>query len=240
MWITISRLSYTAQSQDIFQKKVQKSLWAIDELTLKDRGFVLLAGRNGSGKSTLLRCLLGLIHPTQGTFFWGHGEVVGYVPEFPIIPPQLALGAWLRAVCGALPGGGPLAGRAPFDPLVALGEQLVPLLKVPAHRLSKGQQQKAHLWVALCRSPTTLVLDEPFSGLDPWARAELANFLCHWAAMGGGILMAGHEMPQGLEPHCSQTWLLEDHRLHIRQGCALPTALSPSHRGPSHGPHPQP
>jgi len=224
MWISISGLSYTTHTQDVFQKKQRKTLWSIENLTMEQRGFVLLAGRNGCGKSTLLRCLLGLIHPTTGTYYWGPSEHIGYVPEFPIIPPQLALGSWLQAVCGALPGG-PLPDPT-FEPLGTLGAQLMPLLQVPAHRLSKGQQQKAHLWVALCRCPSTLVLDEPFSGLDPWARAELATLLAQWALAGKGILMAGHEMPSSLEPQCSHTWLVEEEQVQVKHGCGLPSGLS--------------
>jgi ABC-type multidrug transport system ATPase subunit len=219
-------LEKTHTSEDIFEKQNKRTLWRIDRLALNEPQFVCLAGRNGSGKSTLLRCLLGLAKPTKGSVQWfGRGDLpgksIGYLPEFPILPPALEVRHFLRFLLGQ-PVETILADKA--NPLNAFPRlSVAPFLKVPAHRLSKGQQQRVLLWSALAHAPKGLVLDEPFSGLDPWARVELADLILTLAKEKGlFVIMSTHELPKSLRIACGTTWLIEDEKVLTSHGCALP------------------
>lgn len=214
------------ENKNIFEEKNRRTLWRVDTLRIDTPAFVCIAGRNGSGKSTLLRCLLGLQKPTRGRIVWYgqsalSSDVLGYLPEFPILPPALRVGTFLKL----------LLGREVDEMLTERGGLLArfsrlsvkEFLHVPANRLSKGQQQRVLLWSALARAPKGLVLDEPFSGLDPWARVELAELLLALHEEHGlFLLMSTHELPRVLRDVCSRTWLIEGGTLHERPGCALP------------------
>jgi ABC-2 type transport system ATP-binding protein len=67
------------------------------------------------------------------------------------------------------------------------------------------------------------VLDEPFSGLDPWARVELAELLRALVVDKGlFVIMSTHELPRALRETCGTTWLIEDGTVKVSAGCALP------------------
>jgi ABC-type multidrug transport system ATPase subunit len=219
-------LEKIVENKNVFEERSRRTLWKVDSLRVETPEFICIAGRNGSGKSTLLRCLLGLQAPTRGRIAWyGHSalshDVLGYLPEFPILPPALRVGTFLRLLLGR-----------DVDEMLSERNGLLArftrlsvkeFLHVPANRLSKGQQQRVLLWSALARAPKGLVLDEPFSGLDPWARVELAELLVALKEEHGlFILMSTHELPRALRASCARTWLIESGTLLERSGCALP------------------
>jgi ABC-type multidrug transport system ATPase subunit len=216
----------TVENKSLFERRERRTLWRVERLALETSDFTCLAGRNGAGKSTLLRCLLGLQKASRGKVLWYgrpslSADVLGYLPEFPILPPALKVRTYLEL----------LLGRSveemltERDGLLARFERLSvsAFLDVPAHRLSKGQQQRVLLWSALSRAPKGLVLDEPFSGLDPWARVELAELLVELTrAHGLFIVMSTHEMPRALRDVCARTWLIDESTVKVTPGCALP------------------
>jgi ABC-type multidrug transport system ATPase subunit len=216
----------TVENKSLFERRERRTLWRVERLALETSDFTCLAGRNGAGKSTLLRCLLGLQKASRGEVLWYgrpalSADVLGYLPEFPILPPALNVRTYLEL----------LLGRSveemltERDGLLARFERLSvsAFLDVPAHRLSKGQQQRVLLWSALSRAPRGLVLDEPFSGLDPWARVELAELLVELTrAHGLFIVMSTHEMPRALRDVCARTWLIDESTVKVTPGCALP------------------
>ncbi|NBW80489.1 hypothetical protein EBR21_01930, partial [bacterium] len=91
-----------------------------------------------------------------------------------------------------------------------------------AQLLSKGQQQKLLLTLALAGAPSGFVLDEPFSGLDPWARAELAEHLVKLGAQGHFLLISSHDAPSRIRKHIRETWIIENQKLQRIPGCAIP------------------
>lgn len=217
-------LSKVIVNDDILQKRYRRTLWNAEKLEVKNPDLIVLAGRNGAGKSTLLRCLLGLLQPTTGQTKWfGKPRVtandIGYLPEFPVIPPAARVKHWLSWLLSV-----PTKKLTDFDsqlsrfPALSVSQ----LLEVPANRLSKGQTQRVQLWAALAHQPRGVVVDEPFSGLDPWARVELADLLLSILAEGRFVLMSTHELPDRLRDATRQTWLIEDERVNVHEGCVLP------------------
>lgn len=214
----------TVRNDDIFSKRYSKLLWRIPELRVEENGLYVIAGRNGVGKSTLIRCLLGLLKPDKGTVQWFENTcltstLAGYLPEFPIIPPSAIVRNWLEWLLDA-PGTKFLTATHPLSQHSALN--ISQLLDVPANRLSKGQQQRIQLWAAIVRDPKVIFLDEPFSGLDPWARVELAEVLKTIVESGRSIFMSTHELPQELRSITRETWLIEDSQVKRHNGCVLP------------------
>lgn len=217
-------LEKTVRGNDLFDSHLKKTLWKVEALSLETPGLTVLAGRNGAGKSTLVRCLLGHIRPSRGDVRWyGQAGVrpqqVGYVPEFPILSPALKVGRYLELLLGKGPGElARMRERLASYPSLAIE----PFLDVPATKLSKGQQQRIQLWAALSHEPRGLVLDEPFSGLDPWARAELSGLLVNLLDEGRFILMATHELTRALRERAQQSWIVENGTVNASRGCALP------------------
>jgi ABC-2 type transport system ATP-binding protein len=220
-----TNLTKVIKNKELFQENWQKTLWSIDHLALDSLGFYLLAGKNGSGKSTLLRSLLGLVKPTSGEILW-HGrshlnsQDIGYIPEFPIISPAAKVKDWLSWITNQ-----PLSSlmRIENDFAKFPSLSILEFLNVPANRLSKGQQQRVQLWAALSNNPSGLVLDEPFSGLDPWAKQELSDLLLAVLAEGKFVLMSSHEITQKLRNACTTSWMIENETVKISQGCVLPS-----------------
>lgn len=218
-------LSYTIKSNHIFEKKWSKTLWKIKNLSLQNPGLVVVAGRNGAGKSTLLRCLLGLLKAQTGEVLWNDKKKfnqndLGYIPEFPVLPPSIPVRQWLSWLMTDKEFKN-LLNSTQADPLFQR-LSVESFLDVPADQLSKGQQQRVQLWTALAFSPPVLVLDEPFSGLDPWARQQLSHFLIQVLDAGRTVIMSTHEVTQELRHRTLHTWLIENEGVTVHDGCALP------------------
>ena len=144
-------------------------------LTLTVEGPAVLWAPSGWGKTTLLRVLMGLERPDEGTVA-GVGRV-GAVFQEDRLCPQLTAGQNVTLV---LPAGqdGPETnhtGQINAD-LIQLGFDKA-ALALPARRLSGGQKRRAALLRALWAPSDTLLLDEPFTGLDPGAMQKAAAML---------------------------------------------------------------
>ena len=159
---------------------------------------VVLLGENGAGKSTLLRLALGLLAPTTGTVtVCGLDPVrrardvrrlVGYVPDRPDAYPWMTVGDLFRFLRPHHPR---WDDRRGLDAVEALR---VPT-DVPLRAMSKGQGMKAMLAAALAQDPEVLLLDEPFSGLDPVVREDVLRGVIGALRDGGrAVLCATHEL----------------------------------------------
>ena len=206
------------------EKKWTKELWNIEHLSFNENKLILLAGKNGTGKSTLLRTLIGLIKPTSGEILWNgkkklENNTVGYVPEVPIIPPTANVKKWLQWLLGI-----PSLKNSFTEKMNQLYPSLdvTPFLGVPANRLSKGQMQRVQLWSALASQPKGLILDEPLSGLDPWAKGEFSQLVEEVLQAGLFVVMSSHEMTEKLRLCCQTTWLIENKTITTHSGCTLP------------------
>ena len=209
--VRADHLVMTHKSTSFLQRDVV--LWRTQEFSIIEPGLYLLLGRNGSGKSTFLRCLSGLVTPRRGQVWWQPGITRGTVPELPGLPPPMAVGPFLCTMTG-FSKTELLTFLANFPPHSgSFFADLPQLFKRPCGALSKGQQQKLMLFLALSRSPQVLLLDEPFSGLDPWAKDELCIFLLALIQNSQTLFISTHETPRSLEPFVKATALCHEQRI---------------------------
>ncbi|HEX5741633.1 MAG TPA: ATP-binding cassette domain-containing protein [Pilimelia sp.] len=159
-------------------------------------GFV---GPNGAGKTTTMRIVLGVLAADSGAVTW-HGAPVdagvrhrfGYMPEERGLYPKMGVREqldYLARLYGMTPAA---ARRAGEDLLERL--DLAPRAKEPLERLSLGNQQRVQIAAALVHAPELLVLDEPFSGLDPVAVDTIVALLRERAAAGTAVLFSSHQL----------------------------------------------
>jgi ABC-2 type transport system ATP-binding protein len=159
-------------------------------------GFV---GPNGAGKTTAMRIVLGVLEPDGGAVRWKGGPVdapararFGYMPEERGLYPKMRVADQLVHLARLHGIGGASARAAASEWLERLG-----LAEVAARRtetLSLGNQQRAQLAAALVHDPELLVLDEPFSGLDPVGVDVLSEVLRERARAGVPVVFSSHQL----------------------------------------------
>ena len=158
-------------------------------------GFV---GPNGAGKTTSIKMILQLIFPTRGQIkLFGRSTVdpsvrrrLGYLPENPYIYSYLRPLEFLD-LCGRLTGMSAQQRRQRSDELVhRLG--IAHALDRPIGRFSKGMTQRLGFCQALLHEPELLILDEPFSGLDPIGRKDIRDLMLELKAQGRTVLLTSH------------------------------------------------
>jgi len=190
-------------------------------LAVAEGSIYALIGANGAGKTTTIKTLLNILTPTSG-----RAEVlgvdsrrlspreyskIGYVSENQELPQRLTVGAYLDYL-------------RPFYPTwdVSLERSLVSDLQLPIDRkirdLSHGMRMKASLACALCYRPRLLVLDEPFSGLDPLVRDELMERLLQQADE-MTVFLSSHELDE-IEGSTTFVGYLENGRLLFQESMA--------------------
>lgn len=159
-------------------------------------GFV---GPNGAGKTTTMRCVFGLVKPDSGSVSWksqpiGPSELLtfGYMPEQRGLYPKMRIADQV-SYFGELHGQDRLEARAATTKWIerlGLGERLNDRLE----QLSHGNQQRVQLATALVHDPALLVLDEPFSGLDPQAADVMSEVLRERSAAGVAVVFSSHQL----------------------------------------------
>jgi ABC-type multidrug transport system ATPase subunit len=156
------------------------------DLRLAGGDAVHLTGANGSGKTSLLRVVAGLASPRAGTV--ARHAACAFTPERARLAPALRGAEWLEAMRR-------LRGGAAVDwAAAAIASGLDPAaLRAPSATLSKGMLQRLALLDALHAPAATLILDEPFSGLDAGARDWLAERLTARRAAGAAVLLTDHD-----------------------------------------------
>ena len=197
-------------------KNVNKSFGdkhVVDNISfeLKKPGVFGLLGTNGAGKTTTIRMILGIIKRDSGEITWDGKEVTrgnvnfGYLPEERGLYPkstvydQLVYFANLKGL-----------GKKEADEAVRywLGKlNLMEYINSPAEKLSKGNQQKVQFVTAMLHNPDLIVLDEPFSGLDPVNTEVLSNIMKELVSEGKYIIMSSHQMGV-IEEFCSDLVIL--------------------------------
>jgi ABC-2 type transport system ATP-binding protein len=156
-------------------------------------------GPNGSGKTTTMRAVFGLVRLDGGRVRW-RGEPIeagtrlgfGYMPEQRGLYPRMPIGPQLRYLArlhGVGRSEADTAARRWLDEL-GLGDRF----DDPLAALSHGNQQRTQLAAALVHEPELLVLDEPFSGLDPLGVEAMSRVLRHRADEGATVVFSSHQL----------------------------------------------
>ena len=190
----------------IGKKAVQDISFEVDK-----PGVFGLLGTNGAGKTTTIRMLLGIIKKDTGEITWNGKEVsrenvnFGYLPEERGVYPKTKIHDQLMYFAE-------LKGMKRQEAEEAI-KKWAKILKVeeyipmPAEKLSKGNQQKIQFMTSVLHNPELIVLDEPFSGLDPVNTEILKNVIIDLVKEGKYIIMSSHQMAS-IEEFCSDILIL--------------------------------
>lgn len=167
--------------------------------------YLCIVGENGSGKSTLMRTLLGLQPPMSGKVLTGEGllqKEIGYLPQqtavqkdFPATVREIVISGF-QGRCGLRPFYTKEEKRIAEENIERMG--ISHLAKRCYRELSGGQQQRVLLARALCATGKMLLLDEPVSGLDPKATAEMYRLIGKLNSDGITVIMISHDMEAAL------------------------------------------
>ncbi len=165
-----------------------------------------LLGPNGAGKTTAIRIILSIIYPDKGEIQNSFNKV-GYMPEERGLYPDMRLDELIRFL-------GNLRGMKKRD----IEEQMDFWLerlelkdrkKDKVKDLSKGLKQRLHLIISVLHDPELLILDEPFTGLDPIAVMSLRDLVSELKSRGKTILLSTHWMDQA-EQLCDSICLIKE------------------------------
>lgn len=179
--------------------------------TLKRGEMCGLVGPNGAGKSTLIKLILG-IEPRNGGEIeideGGGSAVIGYVPERPTYFEDLSAFYNLLYVARLLdvPDAEATSRKMLEDfGLKDRGDDIV-------HTFSKGMKQRLAIARALIHSPKLLVMDEPFSGLDPTVMLELRGYLKGLKGTGITVIVSSHELNE-IDQICDSILFIKSGRI---------------------------
>ena len=186
---------------------------AVDNISfnLEKPGVYGLLGTNGAGKTTTIRMLLGIIKKDSGEITW-KGKAVerknvkfGYLPEERGVYPKTKIFDQLMYFAE-------LKGMKKEEAADSINKWAKELkveeyLQMPAEKLSKGNQQKIQFMTAIIHNPELVVLDEPFSGLDPVNTELLKNIIIDLVKRGKYVIMSAHQMAT-IEEFCTDILIL--------------------------------
>ncbi len=191
---------------------------ALDRLSLHVApGEVLgFLGPNGSGKTTALRSILGISEPDEGTVTWKGAPIdaaarrrFGYLPEERGLYPGMKIGeqlTYFATLYGYERNKAAESARMWLERL-GLGERVDDKLDA----LSLGNQQRVQLAAALVHAPELLVLDEPFSGLDPISIENVGAILREQADAGVAVVFSSHQLDL-VEDYCERVTIVANGR----------------------------
>lgn len=186
-------------------------------LTIEKGAFFGLLGPNGAGKTTAIRILLDIYKPDKGTVCVFGGPMneakknrIGYMPEERGLYQDLPLERVL-AYFATLKGMPKKEIRSRLDTYLERFD-LKEYRRKKVKELSKGMQQKAQLIATLIHQPELLIIDEPFSGLDPVNTQMVKTLLYDLNQQGTTIIMSTHQMHQ-VEELCQRILLMNHGRV---------------------------
>ena len=220
--VTSSRRSTKSATTSLAFAGASKRFGSVQALA--DCTFAVASGRmlgflgpNGAGKTTAMRAIFGLVELDDGAVLWdgrpiGLGERLrfGYMPEERGLYPRMPLGEQI-VYFGCLHGLDERSARAATERWLDRLE-LADRAATPIDALSHGNQQRAQLAAALVHDPDLLVLDEPFSGLDPVAIRTLAEILRGEAERGAAVLFSSHQL-ELVEDICEDVAIIDHGRI---------------------------
>lgn len=188
-----------------------------------DKGEIVgLLGPNGAGKTTTFYMIVGLVSPESGRVLFRNEDVtrlpmyrrarmgMGYLSQEPSIFRKLTVEQNIMAILETLP----LSRMERTARLESLLEELnlKPLAKQKAYVLSGGERRRLEITRSLVTNPSFMLLDEPFSGVDPLGLQELRDIIMRLKARGIGILLTDHNVRETL-PVVDRAYILDEGRV---------------------------
>lgn len=193
----------------------------VERVSLKIRAgeVVGLLGPNGAGKTTTFYMIVGLVKPDRGTVLF-NGEDIGelpmyqrarrgitYLPQEPSVFRKLTVEENILAILETLN----LAREEKERRLQELLEELniAHLAKHKAYSLSGGERRRVEITRALVLSPSLILLDEPFAGIDPLAVIDIQNIIRQLKKRGIGVIVTDHNVREALHV-CDRAYILNE------------------------------
>jgi lipopolysaccharide export system ATP-binding protein len=219
-------MSAALQAKDLIKRFGAKEAVHDVNLAVGQGEIVGLLGPNGAGKTTTFNIVVGRIRPTSGRVFLGDEEItdlpmyqrarrgITYLPQEPSIFRKLTVEENILAILQTVPG--PRRERAQrLDRLLAELD-----LKDKARQrgvtLSGGERRRVEITRALVLDPRFMLLDEPFSGIDPIAVVDIQKIISQLRDRGIGIVITDHNVRETLTI-CDRAYIIKDGRI-IREG----------------------
>ena len=192
------------------------------DLAVRPGEVVGLLGPNGAGKTTTFYMIVGMIRPTKGRVFFEDRNItrlpmyrrarmgVGYLCQEPSVFRRLTVEQNIMAILETLP----LSRRERRERLTSLLEELglTALARNRAYTLSGGERRRLEITRALVTSPRFLLLDEPFSGVDPIAVHDVQEIIAGLRERGMGLLLTDHNARETLKI-VDRAYLIRDGRV---------------------------
>lgn len=192
------------------------SLKAVDDVSFAVPGGKILGliGQNGAGKSTTFRLILDFLSPDSGEILWNGAPLteknyndIGYLPEERGLYPKISIEDQLIFFAK-------LRGKTKKE-IAPIIDQWMEKFQVKGKKsdkiksLSKGNQQKVQVIATLIHSPKLIILDEPFSGLDPVNAELLKDAILALKEQGSSVIFSSHNM-ENVEKICDHLIMLRD------------------------------
>ena len=178
-------------------------------ITIAHRSIVGLLGRNGAGKTTAFRMIIGMIIPTAGQVVFEGNDItelpmykrarlgIGYLSQEPSIFQRLSVRDNLYAILETMAVTKQHRESRADELIERFG--LTEVAGSEGRFLSGGERRKLEIARAMVTEPSLILLDEPFSGVDPITVQELQNDIRHLVASGVSILITDHNVERTLE-----------------------------------------
>jgi lipopolysaccharide export system ATP-binding protein len=196
----------------------------VDRVHLEIRGgeVVGLLGPNGAGKTTIFYMIVGLLQPNGGKMYLNDDEItslpmylrarkgIGYLPQEPSVFRKLTVEENLMAILETLPLSREEREKRVEGLLDELGLSL--LRKQKAYSLSGGERRRVEITRALVLSPSFILLDEPFAGIDPIAVLDIQTIVRQLKSKGIGIIITDHNVRETLGV-CDRAYILNEGRI---------------------------
>jgi len=192
-------------------RKVYRGRAVVDDVSIEilPGETVGLLGPNGAGKTTTFYMVVGITPPDAGSVHLGHDEItalpmyvrarrgISYLPQEPSIFRRLTVAENLRAIFETLDLGHAEQERR-IDRLIE-EFKLTRVRDSKGYMLSGGERRRVEIARALAISPSFILLDEPFAGIDPIAVLDIQGIINHLKEMGIGVLITDHNVRETLK-----------------------------------------
>ncbi|MBS1106312.1 MAG: transporter related protein [Deltaproteobacteria bacterium] len=196
------------------------------DLRVEPAEIVGLLGPNGAGKTTTFNLIVGEVRPTQGRVFLGEREItdlpmfrrarlgITYLPQEPSIFRHLSVADNLNAILETVEDKAAIRRERLHELLQELG--LAGKGHLRGSALSGGERRRVEVARALVLEPKFMLLDEPFSGIDPIAVGEIQKVVEQLRARGIGIIVTDHNVRETLAI-CDRAYIIKDGAI-LREG----------------------